>query len=187
MVIEYVTIILAIITGIYAYLTYRMANAAEASVEAMQSQNEALTRPYITVAPFVRPHTPFLYLRIENTGRTAALNVRMSIDRDFFQFGEKANEKNLRNMSVFQEPIDSLGPSAKLILALAQGWMIFGKDSEVTATPDKFVVAVKYEYSDKSVEEEHRVDLRPYLNTEGEKDPVVEELERIRKAMKGNK
>ena len=69
MVIDYLTAILAFITAIYAYLTHRMAKASEASVEAMRNQTEAMLRPYVTVAPFIRPHTPFLYLRVKNSGR----------------------------------------------------------------------------------------------------------------------
>lgn len=38
MVIENLTAILAFITAIYAYLTYRMAKASEASVEAIRDQ-----------------------------------------------------------------------------------------------------------------------------------------------------
>ena len=188
MVIEYLTAILAFITAIYAYLTHRMARASEASVEAMHAQNDALTRPYITVTPFVRKHTPLLYLRIENSGRTAAENVRLTLDRDFFQFGEKNKPmKNLRNMSAFQNTIDSMPPSLKLNFVLGQAWVIFGKNADSTATPNRFVVTVKYEYSDKSVEEAHQVDLRPYLKTEVERDPVVEELEKIRKTLEGKK
>jgi hypothetical protein len=59
MVIEYLTGILAFITAIYAYLTYRMAKASEASVEAVSAQSEAMLRRYVTVAPFIRSHTPF--------------------------------------------------------------------------------------------------------------------------------
>lgn len=188
MVIEYITGILAFITAIYAYLTHRMAKAAEASVDAMHAQNDALTRPYITIAPFVRPHTPFLYLRIENTGRTAADNVRFTLDRDFFQFGETKNpKKNLRNMSAFQKPIDSMAPGFRLNFALGQGWVIFGEDADPSVTPDRFTITANYEYSGKSVEESHLVDLQPYIGTEGDHDAVVEELEKIRKALEGKK
>lgn len=154
MIIEYITAILAIITGIYAYLTHRMAKAAEASVDAMHAQNDALTRPYITISPYVRLHAPFLYLRIENTGKTAAENVRLTIDRDFFKFGKKDNpDMNIRNMPAFQKPIDSIAPGSRLNFALGQSWVIFGKDSDPSATPDRFMVTAKYGYSNKSIEE----------------------------------
>lgn len=46
----YLTAILAFITAIYAYLTFRMAKASEASVEMMRDQSEAMSRPYVTMA-----------------------------------------------------------------------------------------------------------------------------------------
>lgn len=182
MVIEYLTAILVFITAIYAYLTHRMAKSSEASVEAMRDQSEAMLRPYVTAAPFIRPNTPILYLRVKNTGRTGAQNLRLTLDRDFFQFGEKTG-KNLRNMSAFSIPIDSFPPGAELIIALAQGWVVFGENVQPDICPTQFNVTATYEYLGKEVAELNRIDLRPYIGTEGEHDPVVEELERIRKVM----
>lgn len=108
MVIEYLTGILAFITAIYAYLTYRMAKASEASVEAVRAQSEAMLRPYVTVAPFIRSHTPFVYLRVTNSGRTGAQNLRLTLDRDFFQWADnKQPDNNLRAKPAFTLPIDS--------------------------------------------------------------------------------
>lgn len=182
MVIEYLTAILAFITAIYAYLTHRMAKSSEASVEVMRNQSEAMLRPYVTVVPFIRPNTQILYLRVKNTGKTSAKNFCLSLDRDFFQFGKKTG-KNLRTMSAFSTPIDSFPPGAELIIALAQGWVIFDEDAQAGLCPTQFNVTATYEYLGKDVAELNRIDLRPYIGTEGEHDPIVEELERIRKVM----
>jgi hypothetical protein len=188
MVIEYLTAILTFITAIYAYLTHRMAKASEASVEAMRDQSEAMLRPYVTAAPFIRPNTPFLYIRVKNTGKMGAQNLRLTFDRDFFQFGEKDRaEKNLRTMSAFSTPIDSFPPGAELSFALGQGWVIFGENAQPDVCPTQFNITATYEFLGKVVEEVNRIDLRPYIGTEGEHDPVVEELERIRKVMEQKK
>jgi hypothetical protein len=101
-VIDYLTGILVFITAIYSYLTYKMAKASEASVQAMREQSEAMLRPYVTISPYVRPHTTVLYLRIENAGRSAAENLRLSMDKDFFQFGEVTQpDHNLRTKAAF--------------------------------------------------------------------------------------
>lgn len=179
--IECLTAILVIITAIYAYLTHRIAKASEESVEAM-------TRPYVTVAPYIRPHTPILYLRIENSGRTGAENLRLTIDRDFFQFGESDSaEKNLRTRSAFTAPIDTLAPGHQLNFALGQGWVIFGENARPEVAPPQFNVTAEYEYRGRKIIEVNRIDLRPYLGSEGERDPVVEELEQIRKAIEKKK
>lgn len=184
MLIEVLTAILVLVTAIYAYLTYRMAKANEASVQAMREQSEAMLRPYIEVTPYVRPHTTVLYLRVKNTGRTAAQNVRLTMDRDFFQFGKSGSaDHNLRTKAAFAQPIDSLGPGHKLVFGLAQGFVIFGKEGGPEITPQQFNIMVTYEFRGKKVEELHQIDLRPYIGSEGERDPVAEELEKIRQIM----
>jgi hypothetical protein len=181
---EYLIAALVIIIGVYAYLTYRVAKASEASLAAIREQFDAMSPPHITVVPFIRPHTPFLCLRIQNTGRAGAENVRLSIDRDFYQYGET---RNLRTLNAFTAPIDSLEPGGQLIFTLAQVWMIFGENARPDATPPRFNVTAAYEFRGNKVEQVHRIDLRPYLWSAGEHDPVVEELERIRQVMEKSK
>jgi len=188
LVIEYLTAILVFVTAIYAYLTHKMARASEASVQAVRDQTEAMLRPYVEVTPYVRPHTTLLYLRVENTGRTGAQNVRLMMDRDFYQFGEsRSAEHNLRTKAAFTQPIDSLGPGHKLVFALAQGFVIFGDGGSAGATPQQFNITAAYEFGGKKVEETHRIDLRPYIGSEGERNPIVEELEKIRQVLEKQK
>lgn len=181
-VIDYLTALLVFVTAIYSYLTYKMAKASEASVQAMREQSEAMLRPYVTVSPYVRLHTTMLYLRIENTGKTAAENLRLSMDKDFFQFGE-ANQAshNLRTKTAFVEPIQSLPPGGKLIFALAQGFILFAPDADQNSVPQQFTVTATYGFGGKEFIETNRIDLRPYIGSEGERDPIVEELEKMRK------
>ncbi len=181
-VIDYLTAILCFITAIYSYLTHKMARASEASVEAMRAQSEAMLRPYITISPYVRPHTTLLYLKIENTGKTSAENLKLSIDKDFFQFGESNQEdRNLKSKTAFVEPIQSFPPGGKLVFALAQGFVIFSPGADQSKVPQQFTVTACYQMGDRIFSEENRVDLRPFIGSEGELEPIVEELERIRK------
>lgn len=183
MTMEYLTAILVFITAIYAYLTHRMAKASEASVEAMRLQSESTLRPYISISPFIRPQALFLYLKIANTGRTGAQNLRLTLDRDFFEWGENRAENNIRSFNAFSLPIDSFPPGSELLFALGQGWVLFAENSNPAITPLQFNITATYEFFGKTVEEITRIDLRPYLRTEGEHDPIVEELEKIRKAL----
>ncbi|MEZ5631571.1 MAG: hypothetical protein R3F09_12820 [Burkholderiaceae bacterium] len=181
-VIDYLTAILVFVTAIYSYLTYKMVKASEASVQAVREQSEAMLRPYVSVSPYVRPHTTVLYLRVENTGRTAAENLRLSMDKDFFQFGKaKQPDRNLRTKAAFVDAIQSLPPGGKLVFALAQGFIIFAPNADPSVVPQQFSVTATYSFSGKQVNETHRIDLRPYIGSEGERDPVVEELEKLRK------
>ncbi len=172
--IENITIILVIITGIYAYLTYRISKSTEASTI-------AAVRPYITIAPYIRAHTPFIYLRIKNTGKSSANNLCLTINKDFYQFGEANNpERNIKNLPSFQNAIDSFAPDMELSLALGQGWVILDESNQ-NITPSQFTITSVYSYGLTKIKEEHRIDLRSYKGTEGERNVVAEELEKIRK------
>ena len=181
---DYLTAILVLITAIYSYLTNKMVKASEASVQAMREQSEAMLRPYVTISTYVRPHTPFLYLRIENTGKTAAENLQLSMDKDFFRFGEKTQPShNLRTMKAFVDPIKSLPPGGKLIFALAQGFVIFGQDADPSAVPPQFTIKATYQFGAKTIDEVNHIALTPYIGSEGERDPVVDELEKLRQLL----
>ena len=184
MVIEWLTAVLVVITAVYAYLTHRIAKASEASVAAINRQSEASLRPYITISPFVRPKALFLYLRVANTGRTSAENVRLTLDRDFFQWGKADSpSRNLRNQNTFSLPIDSVAPGTELLFGLGQPWVIFAEAADPAVTPLQFTVAAAYEFFGKRVDETTHIDLRPYIGSEGESDALIEELERIRKEL----
>lgn len=99
MTIEHLTAALVAITMFYAYATFRIMRANERAVSAMRKQTEALVRPYVTVTVMTVPASPMFYLRIANTGRTGAEDVRLTIDRDFFQYGHKTG-RNLRAIAV---------------------------------------------------------------------------------------
>ncbi|HDS1081290.1 TPA: hypothetical protein QDZ83_004451 [Pluralibacter gergoviae] len=176
MTMEILTAILVIITGAYAYLTYKMSKMNERSVQIMNDQTEALSRPYLVIQPVIRPHTTFLYLKIFNSGKTSALNVKLELDKDFYQFDEK--DRNLKNINVFNTRIDSFAPNQELYFALGQGWVVFGESKN--PLPEQFTITATYSYMGKEVMEKNHIDLRPFAYSEGEKNPIVEELERIR-------
>lgn len=181
---DYLTAILVLITAVYAYLTYKMAKASEATVQEMRAQSEAMLRPYIVVSTYVRPHTTVLYLRIENMGRCASENLELSIDRDFFQFGRSSvADHNLRLLPAFVDPIQALAPGGKLLFALAQGFVIFSPDADQTKVPLQFRITARYRFGNHVYVETNDIDLRPYAGSEGDRDPVVEELERLRKVV----
>ncbi len=178
MIIEILTGALVLITGGYAYLTFKMSKTSERSVQMMKAQTEAMSRPYLVVQPLVRPATSLMYLKIYNSGKTPALKVKLELDRDFYQFDQ--SNKNLKEASVFSSTLDSFAPNQELFFGLGQGGDIFG-DSE-NPLPQQFAVTATYTYMDKEVVEKSHIDLRPFEQSEGEVNPMVEELKKIREA-----
>ena len=86
--------LLVLITSFYAWATFRILKANEGVLAAAKDQSEALTRPYVSPVLYLVPGTNIFALRIENSGRTAARNLTLTLDRDFFRFGKKKSGQN---------------------------------------------------------------------------------------------
>lgn len=170
------------ITAFYALVTYRIMKANESVLSAMLQQAEALSRPYLTINVFTEPHSPSFYLRIANTGRTGASNVRLTLDRDFYQYGNK-DRASLREATAFQQPIEQLSPGAEMIFPLAQGFVVFGQDADPSVTPPVFSINATYSYGAKTVSEKTTIDLRPYRESIEPPSAVADELKKIREQL----
>ncbi len=181
--IEILTAILVIVTGFYAWVTFKILKANESVLKEMRGQQEALFRPYISISPVVYTDNPIFFLKVHNTGRSSADNLSLTIDKDFYQFGEKKDDRNLRNFSAFSSKIDSFVPNAQMLFYLAQGFVIFGKDAKKDITPSIFTVTAQYEFSGKSVQEQTVIDLRPYFKSAIPQDPIVSKLKDIKKSI----
>ena len=182
--IELLTAMLVIITGFYALFTFKILKANEKVVEQMRNQQEAMLRPYVSITPVLFPETHFFFLKIKNSGKTAAENLRLSIDKDFFKAGNEKDESNLRSFHAFKEKIDSFVPGAEMIFRLAQDFVIFGDTIKSETTPAIFTITAEYEYQQKKVKENTVIDLRPYYPSVLPHDPVVNQLKELRETIK---
>lgn len=181
---DVLTGVLVVITGVYAFLTYGIMKATERSVAAMEQQTEALSRPYVTIAPLTLPKNILLFLRVVNTGKTAAERLRLELDRPFRRFGRVEEAENLATYSAFTAEIASFAPGAELIFALAQGFVLFGESADESKTPLLFKVTATYGFGGRRVTEITDVDLRPYRGMHIAYDPVVDELSEIKEVLK---
>src|SRR5262245_9206982 len=96
-----VAVLQAAIALWYTVITSRIHKVNQAAVEAMRLQSEAFSRPYIEVSVRIRTGTQILYLTIQNTGRTPARDLRLSIDKDFHRYAQKGDDRNLRTYAAF--------------------------------------------------------------------------------------
>lgn len=176
---EFLTALLVLVTGIYAWVTYRILKANERVVEAMREQSEAVYRPYVIVTPFLEPDNPIFYLRIANLGKTAATDLRLALDRSFFRFGERSERNDLASFAAFNHPIDSLPPDSEMVFSLAQSFVVFAEGADPTTCPTTFTVTARYKFGARHVEERHIIDLKPYVNADVPEDPVIRKLKAI--------
>lgn len=175
--------LLVMITAFYAWATFRILKANEGVLTAARDQSEALSRPYVSPILYLVPGTDIFALRIENSGHTEARNLTLTLDRDFFRFGKREPGKNAKDLNVFSQPIQSFGPGARIDVWLAQGPHLFGGDADPDRTPLAFSVRATYEFAGKSVTEDTTIDFRPYLMTDLPRDPLVQELKEIKRAI----
>lgn len=182
MTIDVLTGLLVVITGFYAWVTYKIMNLNGLTLAAMQAQAEAVTRPYLTINVFSEPNSVVFYLRIANTGKSGASNVRLKLDRDFYQYGQK-NRPSLREATAFQQPIEQLPPGAEIVFGLAQGFVVLGNEADASVTPPVFSIDATYAYGDKTVSETTTIDLRPYKESMDPPSAVADELKRIREQL----
>jgi len=181
---DWLTLALVVITAFYAWATLKILRANESMVSAMREQQNAAMRPYILVSATLRTGTQLFYLSIKNVGKTAALSLKLSLDRNFYQNGEKRDECNIGNTTAFSNVIDSLPPEGQLLFILGTGPSLFRGSNTEDLCPLLFQVTAKYVAGSESVSETSIVDLRPYKNTVVQTNPVVEELQKLREEFK---
>src|SRR5450759_5869321 len=104
---DLLTLALVVITSVYAWATLKILRANEAMVSTMRDQQNAAMRPYISVTTNLRTGTQLFYLSIKNVGKTAALGLKLSLDKSFYQLGDKREDRNIANSAAFSRPIDS--------------------------------------------------------------------------------
>ncbi|MGD0591637.1 MAG: hypothetical protein ABSA44_12710 [Bacteroidota bacterium] len=165
--------ILVIITGVYAVLTRRIAKSNESTVAAMNSQIKSTTRPYITITLSQSSQTT-LRMRIANTGMSNAENLRLQIDKDFFQFGRK--EDNLADVYVFKNPIPSFPPRAQLEFPLLSSLEVQDDKSSVTS---EFTITATYSFNGEPFTERTTIDLKMYKDIWMPTKTVQEELSEL--------
>ena len=98
---DWLTLALVVLTGLYAWTTFRILRANEAVVTAMKVQTEAQLRPYIVVGAAPRIGTTLMCLHVENTGRSAAVEVSLTMDRAFYPHAERREHENLAKLPAF--------------------------------------------------------------------------------------
>ncbi len=180
---EWLTLANVLLTAMFAGLTFFILRANRAAVGAMREQMADQNRPFVAVTVQVRMGTPVIQLLIRNVGRSPAQNLRLRLDRDFFQFGEQAESRNLAKQSALSQSIDCLPPMSELLFDLGMGFEIFASGADPTICPHTFEVSAEYEYGKNKYSEKTHVDLQPYMGTSVPRHPVVEELERVRKSI----
>jgi len=177
---DWLILALVAITTLYAWISFRILRANQAMVSAMKDQQNAAMRPYIQVSVNVRPGTQLLYLSIKNVGKTAAYDLALTLDKDFYPPGKKGEESNLAENTAFSQILDCLPPDGQLLFLLGNGNVLSNRQNSEALSPLQFQVTAEYFADTELISETSSVDLRPHLNMAVLPEPIVEELEKLR-------
>lgn len=145
---EGLTAVLVLVTIYYAIQTHR-------TVTAMKEQNDRLTRPYISIRP-IRDGIA-LHLVVENTGKTSAENLKLSIDKAFYCGDD--GDANLKDQHLFTSGVESFPAGARVNFLLGGTVQVFGDEKPDNPMPPRFKVEARYSYSGNEVIETTTVDL----------------------------
>jgi len=180
--IELLTGILVIVTGIYCWLTFKILKSNEHAVKEMRAQNESSIRPYITINTFVTKGAQY-YLKINNTGNSAALNLKLTLDKNFFMSGLDKEGRNIKNAFVFNNIIDAFPPDSELIYLLGHGSVLLGKEIDEQKTPQEFTITADYKFHDNTYSEKTNINLKQYKGIVIYSESVTEHLKDITKQL----
>lgn len=182
---DWLTLALVVITGFYAWATFKILRANEGVVEAMREQTEAQLRPYVVASAAARIGTTFICLEIQNTGKSPATNLTLRMDKDFYPHGERREHENLAKLSAFTETIESMAPGFRMVFNLGVGATIFARSDE-SLCPRVFRIHASYSHAGRSYTEDHVIDLRPILHSAVVFDPIADEIKRLRESLENH-
>lgn len=175
---EWLTLLLVIITGLYALATFHILKANRATVQAVQEQTEALLRPYVSVEVTTRPGTTLVHLVVRNSGKSSAEGLRMAIDRPVLEHGG-GPRGNLQDLPLFAgEHRMALAAGAELFFILGMGHKLFDRSGPVSI-PEQFVVSAEYSFGHRNYKEDHTIDVRPLLHSSVKHHQVATAVEQV--------
>lgn len=149
------TLGLLVVTGVYAYLTYRLVKSSE-------QQSWEVSRPRLVVALRTNQGGQFLMLHIENIGMTPADELRLALDRPVNQqFGKV---KDIRETPILKEGLPSLPPQTRVRIGIGVAHSYLHEDADRQLHPLSFEVTATYKSGDRNISERFPLDVERQLN-----------------------
>ena len=178
---EILTFVLVLITAGYAYVTYRMSKASEQSVALMREQIDSVARPYVCLSLVKPQNSPFIYLHIENTGKTPAHNLTLKWGPEFEKVQHLQILSMLRKAYPFTKTIATFPPSSPIKYLFGVGDSLI--QNEKNATQEPLSITATYSYGKQTTSETTWLDVNQYHSTSLDKDPVVDAIDKLREVI----
>jgi hypothetical protein len=172
------TAVMVLLTGIYVYYTKRIVLANRTMLDEVREQAWLANRAYIVVRLAFRQRF-HLTLEIANEGKSPAQGLKLSLDRDVYQGGDKS--KRINDMPMFSESYETVPPGGRYFLYLWPGTVVLGTE----LFPKEFKVTASYKSLGRPVREDTM--LHPLLYAEFPSLAIEESVEKVPGALEGMK
>lgn len=172
-IIAVLTFVLAIITGIYAYLTWKMVNETK-------RMREIQSEPNISVYFKSKDeYIGFIDLIIRNIGRGPAFNIKLSVSPDF----QYSDRMNISELNLFKNGIHHLAPDQQISFFLNSLPAMIEKKLCM-----RFDISVKYEDTvGNGFQNSYNIDLNELMGIRRVGEPplkkISDQLDKMKDAM----
>lgn len=170
--------VLVAITGVYVYLTYRMAKASETASKLMKEQADAITRPYVSISLVKRHNNPHIFLRIENTGQTTARDMTLNFGPEIGGVKEIEEIKKILGSYLFTKTLASFPPHSPVFFLLGFGASLSCDNKNASKTP--LSIIAKYSSGHQTFTETSWLDVNQYDGSALDTNPIVSALGHIK-------
>ncbi len=175
----FLTFILVVVTAVYVFFTFKILQENQKAIRVMEAQLEASTRPYIVIKTFSVHESQMILLSISNIGKSAAEELKLQIDKDFYRYGKSEEDFNLKELNLFKNTTEHFQPGTELVYYLVDAEELFKKPNNINKTPLQFTITAEYKYLGKNFIEKTIIDLTQNRDVAMNYDPFIGNLKKI--------
>ncbi|MGH9862170.1 MAG: hypothetical protein ACRD35_01970 [Candidatus Acidiferrales bacterium] len=162
---------IAVLTLFYVVYTKRLLSAYKNTLEELRDQHWAANRAYVNLR--IVFNGEICTLAASNEGKSPAQNVHFALDRELLSLGNP--NRKIGDMQLFSKPVKSFPAGAEYYVPLWRASSI-GTDQFV---PDHFKVRVLYDTLNRSIEEDHVLEVRIFQGQSFPPRAVEDLLDRV--------
>jgi hypothetical protein len=179
---DYTGALMVLLTATYVFFTGAMVVASLKSIKAARDQSWWTSRAYVVLRLVFREQM-VLAFEVTNEGKTPARMLKLTLDRDIFEFGER--DKRVNDFPMFSTPIAAFPAGSKCSFSLWLGTVKLGGD----LYPAQFTVTATYESLGRSVTEETALSAEvfrefPPLTVEESLHKVTKDMNEVKETLK---
>lgn len=151
------TFALLIVTGVYAYLTHKIAQATE---ENSWQVNRAIVSARLNIS-----QRALLGIVFENLGKTPAKDLKIKITRPVFQMINE--EKEISEIPMIKNGLENFPPNFPVEIYLGTTFQWLNKEADRERFPSVFNIVITYKTFGKTMNETVTIDVINQLDSMG--------------------